>query len=504
MILPYVIIVLILVCAYLEYQKNINMNNKVVICIICILTFVLCMGFVEKFKNREEGFQGNDDGDIYAGNDLESVENQEICEKKERERSPDPKDDKLPTYGNEIPFIKLNSYKRDLLNKYIKRKENGENVCWKFENYIKCDAIRNKSDEDKSEDDMKDLDTDGICTKTETDCIEEKMIETYYASLEKDSYDDIKKQARNLSIKIKDKDKETLIDEIKNKKILKNILQELRLTDDDYASKLLKQTEEFITKSKSGLCKNCGLEGTTCDTLLQIANGETTASEAVAESNAVAEAVALEAQLNAQKEKLDKEKEIAIAKAVEKAEAEKEELEQELADAQGEIVNNSLNNNSLGDIFNDENAAANNATAAAANNANAAAAANNTTAAAANNANATATANNNMQNNHNRRKQIYINPMSSGHILDNYYSSLDNKPPGYSYLDPRMWTVPQKRPPVCHYNNDLSAVPLYDTGTHINVLELTPYGDIATSENAVKQTNVGSIMPKFQYREFNN
>ena len=28
MILPLVIVVLILVCAYLEYQKNINMNNK--------------------------------------------------------------------------------------------------------------------------------------------------------------------------------------------------------------------------------------------------------------------------------------------------------------------------------------------------------------------------------------------------------------------------------------------------------------------------------------------
>jgi hypothetical protein len=499
MILPYVIIVLILVCAYLEYQKNINMNNKVVICIICILTFVLCMGFVEQFKNREEGFQGS--GDIYAGSDLESVENQEICEKKERERSPDPEDDKLPTYGNEIPFIKLNSYKRDLLKKYIERKKNGENVCWKFENYIKCDAIKNKPDKDKTEDDIRDLDTDGICTKTETDCIEEKMIATYYESLEKDSYDDIKKQAMTLSIKIKDKDKETLINEIKNKKILKNILQELRLTDDDYASKLLKQTEEFITKSKSGLCKNCGLEGTTCDTLLQIANGEITASEAVAKSNAIAEANALEAQLKAQKEKLDKEKKIEIAKAIEQAKAEKEKLEKELTEAQGEIVNNSLTSNSIGDIFNSENATANNATTVG-NNATTA-----TAATTGNNATSNTNShnnNNNMQNNHTRRAQIYINPMSSGHILDKYYSSLDNKPPGYSYLDPRMWTVPQKRPPVCHYNNELSAVPLYDTGTHINVLELTPYGDIATSENAVKETNVGSIMPKFQYREFNN
>ena len=91
--------------------------------------------------------------------------------------------------------------------------------------------------------------------------------------------------------------------------------------------------------------------------------------------------------------------------------------------------------------------------------------------------------------------------MSSGHMTDKYYSSLDNKSPGYSYIDPRLWNVPQKRPPVCHYNNDLSAVPLYDSGTHINVLELTSYGDIATSERDVKQTNVGSILPEFQFNE---
>ena len=79
MILPLVIIVLILVCAYLEYQKNINMNNKVVICIICILTFVLCMGFVEKYKNRQEGFVNSDTYDFEDHSKLETTEFKENC-----------------------------------------------------------------------------------------------------------------------------------------------------------------------------------------------------------------------------------------------------------------------------------------------------------------------------------------------------------------------------------------------------------------------------------------
>ena len=68
-------------------------------------------------------------------------------------------------------------------------------------------------------------------------------------------------------------------------------------------------------------------------------------------------------------------------------------------------------------------------------------------------------------------------------------------------MDPKLWDVPQKRVPVCHHINELNATPLYDRGTPINVLELTPYGDQSVVEDDVSLTNVGSILPKFEYTE---
>ena len=50
MILPVIIIILVLVCAYFEYQKKIDYNNKIVVVIICILTFVVAFSFIKKYN----------------------------------------------------------------------------------------------------------------------------------------------------------------------------------------------------------------------------------------------------------------------------------------------------------------------------------------------------------------------------------------------------------------------------------------------------------------------
>tara|TARA_B100000902_G_scaffold385177_1_gene426216 strand:- start:6422 stop:7606 length:1185 start_codon:yes stop_codon:yes gene_type:complete len=76
--------------------------------------------------------------------------------------------------------------------------------------------------------------------------------------------------------------------------------------------------------------------------------------------------------------------------------------------------------------------------------------------------------------------------------------------PGYSFMPPETWNVPQKRAPSCipdGWTKRPSAV--FDRGTPTNVLELDTNGNMATNEDDVHFTNVGSILPKFKYEELN-
>ena len=76
--------------------------------------------------------------------------------------------------------------------------------------------------------------------------------------------------------------------------------------------------------------------------------------------------------------------------------------------------------------------------------------------------------------------------------------------PGYTYLPPSNWDVPQKYPPVCiaPSPDTIKLTGLVDRGLPLNVLELNPYnGKIAKTENSVHLTNVGSMLPKFRYEE---
>ena len=75
--------------------------------------------------------------------------------------------------------------------------------------------------------------------------------------------------------------------------------------------------------------------------------------------------------------------------------------------------------------------------------------------------------------------------------------------PGYTYVPPENWSVPQYRPPVCISSspNPLKLTGLVDRGLPLNVLELNPQGEVADTETDVSLSNVGSIMPNFKYEE---
>ncbi len=81
--------------------------------------------------------------------------------------------------------------------------------------------------------------------------------------------------------------------------------------------------------------------------------------------------------------------------------------------------------------------------------------------------------------------------------------------PGMSYLPPTEWSVPQYHPTYCRSvcptsNPNTRELPIgiMDHGTPIFALEIGSDGNIAKTEEEVTLTNVGSICPKFVYREY--
>ena len=81
--------------------------------------------------------------------------------------------------------------------------------------------------------------------------------------------------------------------------------------------------------------------------------------------------------------------------------------------------------------------------------------------------------------------------------------------PGMQYLPPTNWDVPQYHPNNCRnvcptrvINTRELPIGVMDYGTPINALELGQDGTIAKTESDVSLTNVGSMLPKFVYREF--
>jgi hypothetical protein len=78
-----------------------------------------------------------------------------------------------------------------------------------------------------------------------------------------------------------------------------------------------------------------------------------------------------------------------------------------------------------------------------------------------------------------------------------------------AYMPPAEWNMPQTRDNNCRQvcnNIDINtrALPIgiMDHGTPVFALEIGNDGTIAKTEDDVRYTNVGSIMPKFEYREY--
>jgi hypothetical protein len=96
---------------------------------------------------------------------------------------------------------------------------------------------------------------------------------------------------------------------------------------------------------------------------------------------------------------------------------------------------------------------------------------------------------------------ITIDP--SGELIVRNYTNAKKYKPGYTYVPPVFWDVPQKRIGICRPNgpNVRKLTGLIDRGLPLNVLELNSDGSIANQESDVELTNVGSMMPKFKYQE---
>ena len=96
-----------------------------------------------------------------------------------------------------------------------------------------------------------------------------------------------------------------------------------------------------------------------------------------------------------------------------------------------------------------------------------------------------------------------IRENEDGSLIVQDYKNAKTWVPGYTYLPPTNWDVPQKRSPVClsPSPNAIKLTGLIDRGLPMNVLELNPQGQVADTEESVQLTNVGSLLPKFSYEE---
>lgn len=91
----------------------------------------------------------------------------------------------------------------------------------------------------------------------------------------------------------------------------------------------------------------------------------------------------------------------------------------------------------------------------------------------------------------------------AGNLVVQNYTESKKWMPGYTYVPPVYWDVPQKHVSICNAANPNARklTGLVDRGLPINALELNPDGNIANTEDTVSLTNVGSILPKFNYEE---
>ena len=91
----------------------------------------------------------------------------------------------------------------------------------------------------------------------------------------------------------------------------------------------------------------------------------------------------------------------------------------------------------------------------------------------------------------------------SGNLVVKQYTQAKKWVPGYTYVPPVYWDVPQRHVSICQPadTNVRKLTGLIDRGLPINALELNPDGSQAQTEDTVTMTNVGSVLPRFNYQE---
>ena len=91
----------------------------------------------------------------------------------------------------------------------------------------------------------------------------------------------------------------------------------------------------------------------------------------------------------------------------------------------------------------------------------------------------------------------------SGNLVVKNYTQAKKWMPGYTYVPPVYWNVPQRHVSICQpaEPNVRKLTGLIDRGMPINALELNFDGSQAQTEDTVTMTNVGSMLPRFNYQE---
>jgi len=91
----------------------------------------------------------------------------------------------------------------------------------------------------------------------------------------------------------------------------------------------------------------------------------------------------------------------------------------------------------------------------------------------------------------------------AGNLVVQNYTQAKKWYPGYTYVPPVYWDVPQRHVSICQppTKDYRSLTGLVDRGLPINALELNPNGTQADTEDSVTMTNVGSMLPKFRFQE---
>lgn len=424
MILPIVVIFLVLVCAYLEYNKKVNMNNKVVICVICVLTLVLAFSFMEKYKTDHEhleNFENMEDFDVPVVNMTSSSYDEtkedfadadfyeqikEKCDEDENGEVLKVGDKEYKTYfGKQLQNIELskNTSLEDIniLKEYHQQLKSGKKSCWAFQTDLtKCE------NDNVREDDELYLDY----------YIQDK--ENKEDLLKKIKEDNLKKCNKHIKECIfgEDKDKRNKIKSIEGKS-----LSEIQQNINNQETIVLNKNKRDLKNTTCNACDKCGIVHSDCYNCNKKSSSSSQQSSST-KSNTPKPPQSLPIQVPPDNETLpftSRSQQQYFSKLLSEAQAAQK--------AQLENQNESL--------------------------------------------------------------------------LHNFYDKLNYRKPGYSYIDPKLWSVPQKRAPVCVTSNRFNPASLYDRGTPTNVLELTPGGDQAATEDFVSQTNVGSMLPKFEYKE---